>query len=58
LTAFQEVPDVGARWTLVATYGGQEVHRETLPRTTLAAGDRTIVVPPDATDPLERAGFR
>jgi hypothetical protein len=58
LTAFQEVPDVGARWTLVATYGGQEVHRETLPRTTLAAGDRTIVVPPDATDPLERVGFR
>ena len=58
LTTFWEVPDVGARWTLVATYGGQEVHRETLPRTTLAAGDWTIVIPADATDPLERAGFR
>ena len=58
LTTFWEVPDVGARWTLVATYGGQEVHRETLPRTTLAAGDWTIVIPADATDPLELAGFR
>jgi hypothetical protein len=58
LTTFRAVPDVGARWTLVATYGGQEVHRETLPRTSLAAGDWTNVIPADATDPLERAGFR
>lgn len=29
-TTFQEIPDVGARWTLVAAYGDQEVHRETL----------------------------
>jgi hypothetical protein len=58
LTTFQEIPDVGARWTLVAAYGGQEVHRETLARTTLAAANWTIVIPADATRPLERAGFR
>jgi hypothetical protein len=58
LTTFQEIPDIGARWTLVAAYGGQEVHRETLARTTLAAANWTIVIPADATRPLERAGFR
>jgi catechol 2,3-dioxygenase-like lactoylglutathione lyase family enzyme len=58
LTTFQEVPDIGARWTLVAAYGDQEVHRETLARTTLAAADWTVVIPADATRPLERAGFR
>jgi catechol 2,3-dioxygenase-like lactoylglutathione lyase family enzyme len=57
LTTFQEIPDIGARWTLVAAYGGQEVHRETLTRTTLAEADWTIVIPADATRPLERAGF-
>jgi hypothetical protein len=30
LTTFHEIPDIGARWTLVATYGGQQVHRQTL----------------------------
>lgn len=30
VTTFHEIPDIGARWTLVATYGGREVHRETL----------------------------
>jgi hypothetical protein len=58
LTTFQEIPDIGARWTLVAAYGGQEVHRETLARTTLAAANWTIVIPADATHPLERAGFQ
>ena len=58
LTTFQEIPDVGARWTLVASYGSQEVHRESLPRTTLVAGNWRIVIPADATRPLERAGFR
>ena len=58
LTTFQEIPDIGARWTLVAAYGGQEVHRETLARTTLAAANWTIVIPADATRALERAGFR
>jgi hypothetical protein len=58
LTTFQEIPDIGARWTLVATYGGREVHRETLTRTALAARNWTLTIPDNATDPLERAGFR
>jgi hypothetical protein len=58
LTSFQEVPDVGSRWTLVASYGGQEVQRQTLARTALAAGNWTVRIPASATSPLERAGFR
>jgi hypothetical protein len=58
LTTFQEIPDIGSRWTLVATYGGQEVHRETLARTDLAAGNWTVTIPASATRPLERAGFQ
>jgi hypothetical protein len=58
LTSFHEIPDIGSRWTLVASYGGQEVHRETFARTSLAAANWTIVIPADATRPLERAGFR
>jgi hypothetical protein len=57
-TTFQEVPDIGRRWTLVATYGGREVHRETLTRTELAARDWTVTIPADATSELERAGLR
>jgi hypothetical protein len=58
LTTFQEIPDIGSRWTLVASYGGQEVHRETLARTALAAGNWTVTIPASATRPLERAGFQ
>jgi hypothetical protein len=58
LTTFQEIPDIGSRWTLVATYGGREVHRETLARTDLAAGNWTVTIPASATRPLERAGFQ
>jgi hypothetical protein len=58
LTTFHEIPDIGTRWTLVAAYAGQEVHRETLARTTLAAANWTVVIPADATRPLERAGFQ
>lgn len=58
LTTFEEIPDIGSRWTLVAAYGDQEVHRETLARTELAAANWTIMIPADATLPLERAGFR
>ena len=58
VTTFQEIPDVGSRWTLVATYGGQEVHRQTLARTALAAGNWTVIIPASATSPLERAGLR
>ena len=58
LTSFQEIPDVGSRWTLVASYGGQEVQRQTLARTALAAANWTVTIPASATRPLERAGFR
>jgi hypothetical protein len=58
LTTFHEIPDIGTRWTVVAAYAGQEVHRETLARTTLAAANWTVVIPADATRPLERAGFQ
>lgn len=57
-TTFQEVPDIGRRWTLVAAYGGREVHRETLTRTELAARDWTVTIPAGATGELERAGLR
>lgn len=58
LTTFQEIPDIGSRWTLVAVYGGQEVHRQTLARAALAAGNWTIIIPASATRPLERAESR
>ena len=58
LTTFQEIPDVGSRWTLVTVYGGQEVHREPLARTALAAANWTVIIPASATRPLERAGFK
>jgi hypothetical protein len=58
LTTFLEIPDIGARWTLVAAYGDREVHRETLPRTALVAADWTVTIPAGATGALERAGFQ
>jgi hypothetical protein len=58
LATFQDIPDIGSRWTLVATYGGQEVHRQTLARADLAAGNWTVTIPASVTRPLERAGFQ
>ena len=58
LTTFLEIPDIGASWTIVAAYGGQEVHRTTLARSDLAAGDWTVTIPSDATVALERDGFQ
>jgi hypothetical protein len=58
LATFHEIPDIGARWTLVATYGGQEVHRETLARAALADRNWTVTIPASATRPLEEAGFQ
>jgi hypothetical protein len=57
LTTFSQVPDVGSRWTLVAAYGGREVHRAPLARADLAAGNWTVTIPADATSILEREGF-
>jgi catechol 2,3-dioxygenase-like lactoylglutathione lyase family enzyme len=58
LTTFQEIPDIGARWTLVASYAGKEVHRQTLTRTALAAANWTVTIPATATTPLERQGLQ
>jgi hypothetical protein len=58
LTTFQEVPDIGPRWTFVATYGGREVHRVALSRAELAARGWTVSIPATATTQLEEAGFR
>jgi hypothetical protein len=58
LATFQEIPDIGPRWTLLATYGGREVHRQTLARADLAARNWTVTVPAGATAALERAGFQ
>jgi hypothetical protein len=58
LTTFQEIPDIDSRWTLVASYGGQEVHRQAMARSALAARNWTVTIPASATSPLERAEFR
>jgi catechol 2,3-dioxygenase-like lactoylglutathione lyase family enzyme len=55
---FHDVPDLGARWTFVAFYGGREVHRETVARAELAGRDWTVTIPADVTDALEQAGFQ
>ena len=58
LTTFSEIPDLGARWTLVATYGGRQVHRVTVDRSDLAAANWTLTVPAGVTTALERAGYQ
>jgi catechol 2,3-dioxygenase-like lactoylglutathione lyase family enzyme len=52
-----EIPDIGASWTIIAAYGGQEVHRETLARADLADRNWTVTIPASATDALEQAGY-
>jgi hypothetical protein len=56
--SFREIPDLGARWTLVATYGGQEVDRTSLDRDDLTAANWTVTIPARATVALERQGFQ
>jgi hypothetical protein len=58
LTVFDEIPDIGSHWTLVATYGGREVHRVALVGTVLADRNWTVTIPAGATAALERAGLR
>lgn len=58
VSTFHEVPDIGSTWTLVATYGGEEVHRDEMARTALAARDWTVTIPAEVTAALERAGFQ
>jgi hypothetical protein len=58
LTTFQEIPDIGPRWTFVATYAGRQVYRVTMTRTELAARGWTVSIPATATTQLEEAGSR
>jgi hypothetical protein len=58
ITTFEEVPDIGSRWTFVATYGGRQVHRVAMTKTELAARGWTVSIPATATAELEGAGFR
>jgi hypothetical protein len=57
-TTFQEIPDIGPRWTVVTTYGGHQVHRVTMTKAELAARGWTVSIPATATTQLEGAGFR
>jgi hypothetical protein len=56
--SFQEVADLGRAWTFVASYGGQEVARQTLTGRELAARGWTVRLPGQATADLEAAGFQ
>jgi hypothetical protein len=58
LTTFEEVPDIGSRWTFVANYGGRQVHRAAMTKAELASRGWTISIPATATAELEGAGFR
>jgi hypothetical protein len=58
LTRFQEIPDISPRWTVVASYGGRQVHRVTMTKAELAARGWTVSIPATATTQLEGAGFR
>ncbi len=57
-TAFSEVVDLGATWTFVVSYGGQEVLRQTVSRQELAGRGWTVQVPQAATAELERQGYQ
>jgi hypothetical protein len=57
-TTFQEVPDLGATWTFVVSYGGQEVWRQAVAGRELAGRDWTVQVPDAVTMELERQGYR
>jgi hypothetical protein len=48
LTTFQEIPDIGQRWTFVASYAGRQVHRVTITKTEFAARGWTVTIPAGA----------
>jgi hypothetical protein len=53
-----DVVDMGRTWTFVASYGGREVFRQTVPRADLQARGWSLVIPSGTTTDLERQGFR
>jgi hypothetical protein len=58
ITTFEEVPDIGSRWTFVANYGGRQVYRVAMTKAELASRGWTVSIPATATAELEGAGFR
>ena len=57
-TTFHEVADLGASWTFVVSYGGQELLRQPVSREELAARGWTVQLPDGITEELERQGYR
>jgi hypothetical protein len=53
-----DVADMGPTWTFVASYGGREVFRQSVPRADVEARGWSLVIPAGATTDLERQGFR
>ena len=58
VTTFNEVVDLGGSWTIVASYGGQEVWRQGFDGRELTRRGWTVQVPDDVTLALERQGYR
>ena len=58
VTTFKEVLDLGRSWTIVVSYGGQEVWRQVFDGRELARRGWTVQVPDDVTLALERQGYR
>ena len=57
-SAVFDVVDMGPTWTFVASYGGREVFRQTVPRATVTSRGWSLVIPAGATTALEQQGFR
>jgi hypothetical protein len=53
-----EVADMGPTWTFVASYGGREVFRQTVPRADVESPGWSLVIPASTTAGLERQGLR
>jgi hypothetical protein len=53
-----DVVDMGPTWTFVASYGGREVFRKTVPRADVEARGWSLVIPAGSAAAIERQGFR
>ena len=58
ITTFREVADLGASWTFLVSYGGEELLRQPVSGQELAARGWTVQLPDDVTTELERQGYR
>jgi hypothetical protein len=53
-----DVVDMGPTWTFVASYGGREVFRRTVPRSEVTSRGWSLVIPTGTAAAVERQGFR